>query len=131
MTNFCLNPEWLKHRRWNWGVIALMVIFLGIAFTPTDCRAQAVPTRNQSEIMTRPIVQPPEPPLQKEIRQLRREVRERPPQIINKYYSVHVPAQPDNIRFLENRIKKMEYEIAVQEAELSRLRQELRHRQGR
>ena len=122
---FYLNLERLKHRQWNWGVAALTLILLGIALAPTDCEAQAVPTRNQYLIMTRPVVPPPEPPLQREIADLRREVRSRPPQIINRYYPYPVPVPS---RFLEDRIKRMEYEIAVQEAELSKLRQQIRRR---
>ena len=76
MTIFYLNLERLKQRKWNRSVILLTLIFLGVAFASTECRAQAVPSRNQYQIMTRPVVRPPEPPLQKEIRENRREITE-------------------------------------------------------
>ena len=76
MTSFCLNLERLKHGQWYQGIIVVMVIFLGVVFARTDCQAQAVPSRNQSQMMTRPIVRPPEPPLQKEIGDVRQEVRD-------------------------------------------------------
>jgi hypothetical protein len=74
MMSFCLNLERLKHRQWSWLVAILTLIFLGIGLAPTACEAQAVPTRNQSLMMTRPVVRPPEPPLQREIRQNRQEL---------------------------------------------------------
>ena len=76
MTTFNFNVERLKHRHLNLGNIVLMLIFLGVAFAPTDCQAQAVPTRNQSLMITKPTVTPPTPPLQKEIKELRQEVRD-------------------------------------------------------
>jgi hypothetical protein len=75
MTGSYLKIEWLKYGRCNWSVVVVMVIFLGVAIAATDCQAQAVPSRTQSQIMTKPIVPSPESPLQKEIRENRQQIR--------------------------------------------------------
>lgn len=125
MRRFNEVPRLFKSLPLNSAILVLLVVLFGAFLAPTDSDAQAVPPRVQTDMINKPVVLPPEPPLQKEIREIKQYVRDRPPKIINNYY----PVPPDNIHFLENQIKKMEYQIAVLEAELSRLRQELRRRQ--
>ena len=73
MTSFYLKMTCVEYRQWKWGIVVVMVVFLGVAITATDCQAQAVPSRNQTQMMTRPIVPPPESPLQKQVGEIRAE----------------------------------------------------------
>ncbi|MGO9566462.1 MAG: hypothetical protein ACLP5H_02865 [Desulfomonilaceae bacterium] len=117
----------LKAVRLNSAILVLLVVVFGAFLAPTESSAQAVPPRVQSLMINRPIVVPPTPPLQKEIEKLRREVRARPQASTAPPLVFNVTETAD-IRSLQNQIKKMEYQITVLEAELGRLRQELRRR---
>jgi len=60
--------------RWNLGIFFALILF-GVCFTSSDSRAQAVPPRVQTLQMIRPPAPPPEPPIQKEIRELKQDVQ--------------------------------------------------------
>jgi hypothetical protein len=60
--------------RWNLGIFFALILF-GVFFISAECRAQAVPPRGQALQMIRPVAPPPEPPIQKEIRELKQEVQ--------------------------------------------------------
>jgi hypothetical protein len=70
-----LKMTCVEYRQWKWRIVVVMVTFLGVAIVAADCQAQAVPSRTQSQIMTKPIVPSPESPLRKEIGELRQEVQ--------------------------------------------------------
>jgi hypothetical protein len=53
----------------------LASVFLAVFCATAVCHAQAVPPRGQALQMIRPVAPPPEPPIQKEIRDLKQEVR--------------------------------------------------------
>lgn len=66
----------LKVMPLNSTILVLLFVVLGAFFAPTDSSAQAVPPRVQSLMINRPIVLPPEPPVQKQIRELRQDVKD-------------------------------------------------------
>jgi hypothetical protein len=74
MTGSYLGLKQLK-QRWRRSFFVSMLMLIGLAFAPADCHAQAVPSGNQSQLMTRPIVHPPVSPLQSEIQQTKQEVQ--------------------------------------------------------
>jgi len=79
MKNLNLTMDTFMHRRWKLPILVFLLLVLGIFFTPADSLAQAVPPRSQTLQLIRPLVPAPEPPLEKEIRQLKREVQAETP----------------------------------------------------
>jgi hypothetical protein len=62
--------------RLNFGVFVFASIFIAIILIPLECSAQAVPPRVQSLQLTKPPAVPePEVPLQKEIRDLEKDLK--------------------------------------------------------
>jgi len=59
----------------NATYLVLVWAVFGTSLAPIDSNAQAVPPRVQGLMINRPIVVPPEPPVQKEIRELKQDVR--------------------------------------------------------
>jgi hypothetical protein len=76
MKNINLTMDTFIHRRWKLPILVFMLLVLGVSFTPADCVAQAVPPRSQTLQMIRPLVRPPQPPVEKEIRDLKGETAE-------------------------------------------------------
>jgi|GEM_PF-2105657 len=61
-------------RHWKLPIFVFFLIGLGIFFSPADSAAQAPPPRSQGLQMMRPLVPPPETPVEREIRELKKEV---------------------------------------------------------
>lgn len=61
--------------QWKLGILIFAPILFGVCFTSTESFAQAVPPRVQTLQMIRPPAPPPEPPIQKEIRELKQDVQ--------------------------------------------------------
>jgi hypothetical protein len=77
MTSLNRSIERVTSTRGIVGVLFVACVISGVLFTSAASLGQAVPPRVQALQMTRPVAPPPEPPVQKEIRQLRQEMRAR------------------------------------------------------
>jgi hypothetical protein len=75
MKNLDLTMDTFMHRRWKLPILAFLLLVFGIFFTPADSVAQAVPPRSQTLQMIRPLVRPPEPPLEKKVRENQQDLR--------------------------------------------------------
>jgi hypothetical protein len=64
-----------KDKRLSLALLPVMLILLGTFLTPSESGAQAVPPRVQTMMINKPDVPPPIPPLQKEIEELKRDVK--------------------------------------------------------
>jgi hypothetical protein len=69
MKNLDLTMDTFMYRRWKLPILVFLLLVLGIFFSPADSLAQAVPPRSQTLQMIRPLVRPPEPPLEKKVRE--------------------------------------------------------------
>ena len=65
----------LINRRWKLPIFVFLLLILGVVFSPAESVAQAVPPRSQTLQMLRPLVPPPETPVEKQIRKLKQEVQ--------------------------------------------------------
>ena len=68
-------PTLLKDMPLNSAILVLVVVAFGAFLAPNDSSAQAVPPRVQGLMINKPLVPPPEPPLQKEIQAVRAKTR--------------------------------------------------------
>jgi hypothetical protein len=75
MTGLNHGTEGFTGIEWKLGIFFFGLILFGTFFTTPDSNAQAVPPRVQTLQMIRPPAPPPEPPIQKEIRELKKEVQ--------------------------------------------------------
>ena len=64
----------LMNRRRKLPIFVLLLLILGIVFSPAESAAQVVPPRSQGLQIIRPLVPPPELPLEKEIRKNRQAI---------------------------------------------------------
>jgi hypothetical protein len=112
------------------ATVILVLVLSGAFLLPTESRAQAVPPRVQGLMINRPIVPPPEPPVQKEIRELNQGVRKNTKALDQKIEAflglkppprldVGVPAPPPRPKFSRDE------EIRLLEVRLQKLREEL------
>jgi len=119
--------------RWNLVTFLALILF-GVCFTSAESHAQTVPPRGQTLQMIRPVAPPPEPPIQKEIRgvreelkntgrQLQREIVERTLKdqgsvghIPKKPTAMHTPqsdlSKDEKIKSLEQRVQELRNELA-------------------
>ena len=65
----------LKNMPLNSAILVLALVVSGAFLAPTDSIAQAVPPRVQGLMINKPLVPPPEPPVQKEIGELKQRVQ--------------------------------------------------------
>ena len=107
MRRFNEVTELLKDMPLNSTILVLLFVVLAAFLAPTDSNAQAVPPRVQSLMINRPIVVPPEPPVQKEIRELKREIQATTP----------IPYYRDQLAYLRAQLACFE-ECAVRDGKI-------------